>query len=260
LFALGQALPDLTIASVPAHASCDQVADAGQARESLRFRAVGDAETRHFREAAGQEGSLGVVAAIQAVADAGRDADDVLQRPGQLDPDHIQVRINAEPIRREVLLNPAGQVEIAAGDDYAGRQIPGDFLGVAGTAQYGHMADAEELAENLGRPEEALVFQALGEAEDWTVSRDGSGDCLKGRPQVDSRNGGDEEVGSGDGFADVGSQLDCSWNCHTGQQANVFAPLLKQASVFRPGAPQADAMGGVFGEHQADGRAPGTGA
>ena len=46
----------------------------------------GDAEAGHLHQAARQQGRLGVVAEAQAVADAGGDADDVLQRPASSTP------------------------------------------------------------------------------------------------------------------------------------------------------------------------------
>jgi hypothetical protein len=52
---------------------------------------VGDAEAGHLDQAARQQRRLGVVAEAEAVADAGRDADDVLQRPGQFDADGVEV-------------------------------------------------------------------------------------------------------------------------------------------------------------------------
>ena len=55
---------------------------------------------------------LGVVAEAQPVADAGGDADDVLQRPGQLDADQVEVGVDAEAVGAEALLHPAGQVRV----------------------------------------------------------------------------------------------------------------------------------------------------
>ena len=74
--------------------------------------AEGHAEARHLHQAARQQGRLGVVAEAQAVADAGRDADDVLQRPGQLDADRVEVGVDAEAVGAEVPLDPAGQLQV----------------------------------------------------------------------------------------------------------------------------------------------------
>ena len=45
-----------------------------------------DDEAGHLDEAAGDEGALRVVAVAEAVADAGRDRHDVLQRPASSTP------------------------------------------------------------------------------------------------------------------------------------------------------------------------------
>src|SRR4051794_10226832 len=73
---------EVAVAAVAAEASGDDVAEARQAGERAGVGPECDAEARHLRQAARQQRRLGVVAEAEAVADAGRDPDHVLQRPG----------------------------------------------------------------------------------------------------------------------------------------------------------------------------------
>src|SRR5262249_13069460 len=96
------------VAAVPAHASRDQIAQPGQARKGLRLRAEGHTEARHFHQAARHQGREGVVAKVQADADARRQADHVFQSAGQFNADKVRIRVNAKPLRGEELLNVPG--------------------------------------------------------------------------------------------------------------------------------------------------------
>src|SRR5262249_32679391 len=122
---------DLSIAAVLAHAGRDQITQSRQSGERLRLSAEGNAKPCHLRQAARQQGGLGVVTEAQPVADAGGNADDILQCSAEFDTNHIEIGVNTEAIRAEVLLNPASQFQVAAGSDQRGRQTATDFLRMA---------------------------------------------------------------------------------------------------------------------------------
>src|SRR5438105_3011960 len=134
---MGEALADAAIPAMPTDAGRDQVADAGQAEKRLVFRAEGDAEAGHFHEAARKQGRLRIVAEAEAVADASGDADDVLERPAQLDADDVEVGVDAKTIRAEVPLRPLRQFPVGAGNDDRRGQTAADFLGMAWPAEHG---------------------------------------------------------------------------------------------------------------------------
>ena len=94
--ALAELLADVAVAALLAHAGGDQIAHAGEAGEGLQLAAHGDAEAGQLGEAAGDHRRLGVVADAEAVAHAGGDGDDVLQRPADLAADHVLVGVDAE--------------------------------------------------------------------------------------------------------------------------------------------------------------------
>src|SRR5439155_3486280 len=56
--------------------------------------------------------------------------------------------------------------------------------------------------------------------------------------------------------AEIAGQLDARRDWHAGQEPNVLTPLLKDAGVLFPGAPQRDAMIVVLGEMQRNGSSP----
>src|SRR6185437_834468 len=106
-FAARQSLADAMIAAMWADASSDEIAQAGQSGEGLRLSSQGDAEACHLDEAARQQRRLGVIAQAQTIIDAGGDADDIFERPCQLDADRIEIGIDAEMLGAEHLLNGA---------------------------------------------------------------------------------------------------------------------------------------------------------
>ena len=61
-------------------------------------------EPRDFREATSEQSRYGVSAETEPIANACRDSDHILQGPGQLDADHIVIRIEPERWSRESLL------------------------------------------------------------------------------------------------------------------------------------------------------------
>ena len=64
--------------------------------ERERVRAGRDPDPRHLGQAAGHEPGLAVVAEAQLLGGAGRDRDDVLERPAQLDAEHVAVDVEPE--------------------------------------------------------------------------------------------------------------------------------------------------------------------
>ena len=67
----------------------------------------------------------------EAVADAGGDADDVLQRPGHFDADDVVARIDAESIGEKDLLNRQCERRIGTGRDHRRGHSPADFFCMA---------------------------------------------------------------------------------------------------------------------------------
>ena len=99
-----------------------QVAEAREPRERVGTPAERHREARDLGEAARDERRHGVVAVAEAVDDAGRDRDHVLQGAGQLDAHHVLARVDAEAARRERALDALGDGVVRCGHHHRGRQ------------------------------------------------------------------------------------------------------------------------------------------
>src|SRR5581483_8543812 len=106
----------VAVAALLARARRDEVAHARETGEGERVAPERDAEPRQLGKPAGDEGCLGVVAVPEASGDARRDRDHVLQRAGDLTPDDVGVRVHAERLRHEELLERARDFVVAHRD------------------------------------------------------------------------------------------------------------------------------------------------
>ncbi len=94
-----------------------QVSHSRQPAERLRPGPQRDTQTCHLGQAPRDEGGLRIVAEAEAIADAGADGDDILQHTAQLDPQHIRIRVHAEPRRAQGSLHLRGEGRILRGGD-----------------------------------------------------------------------------------------------------------------------------------------------
>ena len=89
------ALPDEnacpTVAAVHTGAGDNEVADACEPCEGVGTRAECQSQTGDFVETAGHEGSFGIVAKAQTIADAGAQGDDVFECAAKFTARHIVV-------------------------------------------------------------------------------------------------------------------------------------------------------------------------
>ncbi len=77
-FSFRQPPPHRLVAGVAGIAGDDEIAHAGKAHEGFPAASAGYADARHFRQAAGQQGGLGVISQVQPLAQSGPDGKDVL--------------------------------------------------------------------------------------------------------------------------------------------------------------------------------------
>ena len=114
-------LADRPVARLRRGAGGDEVADPGQAREGHRIAAEPDPEPRHLGETTGDDRRLGVVAVPHAVRHAGRQGDDVLHRPRDLDAGLVVVGVDPEVGRHHRRLDPFGAAGVRRCGDGRGR-------------------------------------------------------------------------------------------------------------------------------------------
>ena len=148
-FAATETLADAPIAAMRTDARGNEVAQSCESRESLRDGTVSNAEASHLHKAAGYQGRAGIIAETQTVADAGSEANDILQRAAKFHTDEIRIGVNSKSIRVEAALDELGQFEIGTGYDHGSRLAAGHFLGVARATEDGHALDAEDRSKDL---------------------------------------------------------------------------------------------------------------
>ena len=96
---------------------------------------IATAEARDLAQPARHDGGARVLAEAQAVADADRDRDHVLQRAAELRPDHVAVRVAAEGRRRDRLLHRDRIALDRAGQRHRGRLAVRDLAREGGTRE-----------------------------------------------------------------------------------------------------------------------------
>ena len=87
-----------------------------------------DGEAGHLGQAAGHQQAPRVLAQAEAGDDAGRDGDDVLERPAKLNADHVVVGVHATPWAGERPLRDLDHLRIVARHHGGGGQ-PRENLG-----------------------------------------------------------------------------------------------------------------------------------
>ena len=102
------------------------------------------------------------------------------ERAGDLAPDHVVVRVHAEEVGREHLLQRVGDAVVLHGD-HAGRRVPGqDLLGQVGAGEQAVRATRELLGQHLGHAQPRALLEALREADHRHPRPQEAGQLLRG--------------------------------------------------------------------------------
>ena len=120
------------VAAVHTGSRHDEVADAGQTCEGVDIAAHRHAQTGDLGDAAGDEGSAGIIAVAEAGGDADAQRDDVLHGAAQLYTLDVLVGVDAHDIVGEDLLHIGSGLHILAGRHDGGGQVDGHFLAWVG--------------------------------------------------------------------------------------------------------------------------------
>ena len=150
LAALSEGFTDGAVTAEGAGAGENEVADAGEAGESVTLAAAGYGEAGDFRDAAGDKGGGGVVAEADPGGDTSGDGDDVFERPPEFDADDVGGGVEAEGVGGEFLLDEGSDFGVLEGDGDGGGLGVGDFKGEAGSAE-GTNGEVEILKGERGR-------------------------------------------------------------------------------------------------------------
>ncbi len=149
----------------------DQVAEAREALQRLGVRALGDGEVGHLDETAGDDRRLRVLAVADAVDDADRDGDEVLQHAAELGADHVGVHERAEVSVARPAGDRFGGLLARRGDHGGGGLLAGDLEGEVRTGGDGDAIGiaVQLLLDDLAHPQARAPLDALHERHDRRV-------------------------------------------------------------------------------------------
>src|SRR5262249_7864782 len=135
-----------------------------QSEKRAVFCAHGHAESSHFDQAAREQCRFGIVAEFQSVTNSGANSNYVFQSAGQFHTYDVEIRVNAESIRGENILNPDSEFLINTSNDQRRGLAAADFLGMAWPAQCGHRSDSQHFLQNLRWALKGVILQTFGQA------------------------------------------------------------------------------------------------
>jgi len=125
-----------------------------------------------FAPRAAPSRAIGVVAHPEAVDHARREGDHVLGRPGGFHADHIIVPVDPQPRHGEQRLDAAGDALVGAGRHHGRGLLPGKLGGDGRADQHAHRPVRLRgiitggVGDDLGRPQQRRILDALGDADD----------------------------------------------------------------------------------------------
>src|SRR5262249_46784679 len=131
LLAAAEPEPDAAVAREVAGARQYEISETREAVEGARIGAELDGEPADLREAAGDERGARVVPEAETIAHAGRERDDVLDCPPDLDADHVSRGVHAERRPVEEMLELLGDAEVARRGGHRGRDAARHFASEA---------------------------------------------------------------------------------------------------------------------------------
>ncbi len=241
------ALPHrLAKGAIPPHrrnAGGHQVAHSGQPDERFRPGAESQAQPGDFNQPAGQQGSLGVIAAPQTVQNARGDSDNVFDGPGKFHAHNVRVGIHPEIGTAEHLLHLLGQGFILGCYDNRGGMFAGNF-GSDRRPREGRHASAyacavQNIQHNLRRPKQRVIFDALGNRADGQSGRHMRLEFLPDASDKLRGHGGNRQRRPRHRLGGVTGNMNTLGQTRAGEKAFVFAMRIKLGHMLRKGRPQA---------------------
>src|SRR5215470_2961788 len=167
--ALRQPEAHAIVARVSGGARDHEIAHPGEASQRQEPRAPVDREAADLRHSAGHQQTPRVLAQPEPGDGPGRDRDDVLERPPELDPNHVIVGVHPKAGPSQSPLSDADDLRIAACHNRGGRQSRQDLRGDVGTAQDPELPDRRFLAHDPGHGPSRPLLEPLDRVHDDLV-------------------------------------------------------------------------------------------
>lgn len=236
---------EFTQAAIPAmrgDTGGHEVAKAGKPGEGFLSGAESDTEAGNFDQSAGQESGFGVIADLKAIDHPGGKGNDIFHSPGQFHPGNVVIGIHPKAGSSEDGLNGPGVFDFSGGGDKGGGQISGHLQGDTRAGEGHHLNRAEEFVENLGRPEEGVVFDALGHGDKEGIFRGRGGQTGPDAAKILGRHGVEDNLRAFEGDFRVGGNLHGRGNAEPGKEFGVFPGLGHLPGILREDGPEDNLM------------------
>lgn len=213
-------------------------------------------------EAARDQRGLAVVAEAEAIAHAGGQCDDVLERPGHFHADHVRAGVDPQVRWTEEGLDALRQRTVMAGDGRGRRLAGSDLGGQVGSRQDRHRRAGSLVGDDLAEPTEASGLDPLGGEHQGQRRSAASGQSVPGKGAHERSHGAaghghDRQLGRLRGCGHIGRHVDVVRKREPRQVGRVLARARESGGLVGTARPQRDA-GSAAGEHGGEDGAPGA--
>ena len=219
----------------------DQIAHAGQTHEGFGPGAERDTEAGNFDQTTRHQGSTGIQAQPEAIADAGGNGHDVLHRTADFGTDDIVVGIQAQARAMQGLGHRLGKSGIGGSERNGRRQTTRHLVGETRASECAAARSCMHVSHDLMRQQAGAGFQSLADPEEGQV---GTRLCqlLCGGAQSGHRRGDERKIGVGNGGREVGRERERFRERVAGQEVTIFVRALHGGGMFGLPGPQRDFM------------------
>src|SRR6056297_1424579 len=184
-----------------------QVANACKPHKRHRVGAQAHCKPAHLGKTPGDQHGLGVLPHLQSGGKASDNGIDILESSGQLNAVHIHIGVYTEVLAAQEILNRATDIRILR-CDHGGGQVPvNDFTRQVGSAEYTDATARNLLLENLAHQFKAVLFNALGQADNNLVVAEFVGVLANNSPEGLAGDGDKYNFGLADSIRKVGGGL-----------------------------------------------------
>src|SRR5450755_546468 len=164
-----QRQPQPAIAGLVVRTREYEVAESGQAHESLACRAELHPETHHFSEPARNQRDPSIGAEAHTIGNTRADCNDILDGAADFDTHDVGLHIGAEAGPRQPRGQRLGERRVARGNRHGGGQTRAYFLGEGWARQHGARPRAQDFTRDLMRQQSRGDLEALGRPGDARV-------------------------------------------------------------------------------------------
>src|SRR5207248_5560454 len=121
----------------------------------------GNAEPDQFRQGSSNQRSFRIINQPKTVTDPGRNSENILERPAELDARDIPTRVNPKAAAAQEFLKVSRAIKIIAANNRRSRQVFSNFRCQVRPRQYTDFSTRKDIVKNLANPHPSAVLDAI---------------------------------------------------------------------------------------------------